>query len=230
VLVAALSLKLEILKSFVQCTLIYSHERHGPRQVRGRQYAGKAELNVQFEMAPFCERNRRASKDSEVASAAAFVHQALFPSIRIDLLPKSSIDVHIMVLDADTSILGCCALATMAASAAVAQAGVQMYGLVVGTAAVRILNLREKSATPSLPTDDHPTQQQWLVEPTKSESANASTELLLCGMPSLNATTCYVLQGPVHSMDAVKEVSHTLMQVITKHHASMAQSLFNEHT
>ena len=135
-----------------------------------------------------------------------------------------------MVLDADTSILGCCALATMAASAAVAQAGVQMYGLVVGTAAVRILNLREKSATPSLPTDSHPTQQQWLVEPTKSESANASTELLLCGMPSLNATTCYVLQGPVHSMDAVKEVSHTLMQVITKHHASMAQSLFNEHT
>ena len=142
-LVAVLSLKLEILKSFVQCTLIYSHERHGPRQVRGRQYAGKAELNVQFEMAPFCERNRRASKDSEVASAAAFVHQALFPSIRIDLLPKSSIDVHIMVLDADTSILGCCALATMAASAAVAQAGVQMYGLVVGTAAVRIFYLRE---------------------------------------------------------------------------------------
>ena len=229
-LVAVLSLKLEILKSFVQCTLIYSHERHGPRQVRGRQYAGKAELNVQFEMAPFCERNRRANKDSEVASAAAFVHQALFPSIRIDLLPKSSIDVHIMVLDADTSILGCCALATMAASAAVAQAGVQMYGLVVGTAAVRILNLREKSATPSLPTDSHPTQQQWLVEPTKSESANASTELLLCGMPSLNATTCYVLQGPVHSMDDVKEVYHTLMQVITKHHASMAQSLFNEHT
>ena len=142
-LVAVLSLKLEILKSFVQCTLIYSHERHGPRQVRGRQYAGKAELNVQFEMAPFCEKNRRASKDSEVASAAAFVHQALFPSIRIDLLPKSSIDAHIMVLDADTSILGCCALATMAASAAVAQAGVQMYGLVVGTAAVRIFYLRE---------------------------------------------------------------------------------------
>lgn len=142
-LVAVLLSKLEILKSYVQCTLIYSYERHGPRQVRGRQYAGKAELNVQFEMAPFCEKNRRASKDSEVASAAAFVHQALFPSIRIDLLPKSSIDAHIMVLDADTSILGCCALATMAASAAVAQAGVQMYGLVVGTAAVRIFYLRE---------------------------------------------------------------------------------------
>ena len=142
-LVAVLLSKLEILKSYVQCTLIYSYERHGPRQVRGRQYAGKAELNVQFEMAPFCEKNRRASKDSEVASAAAFVHQALFPSIRIDLLPKSSIDAHIMILDADTSILGCCALATMAASAAVAQAGVQMYGLVVGTAAVRIFYLRE---------------------------------------------------------------------------------------
>jgi len=31
-------------------------------------------------------------------------------------------------------------------------------------------------------------------------------------------------------MDNVKEVSHTLMQVLTKHHAAMAQSLFNEHT
>lgn len=225
-----LLLKLETLKSYVQCTLIHTHESHGPRQVRGRQYAGKAELNVQFEMAPFCEKNRRASKDSEVAGAAAFVHQALFPSIRIDLLPKSSIDVHIMVLDADTSLLGCCALATTAASAAVARAGVQMFGLVVGTAAVRILYLPEKSATPSLPTDSRPSQQQWLVEPTRSESANASTQLLLCGMPSLNITTCYVLQGPVDSMDCVKEVSHTLMHVTTKHHAAVAQSLFKEHT
>lgn len=225
-----LLLRLEILKSYVQCTLLHSYERHGPRQVRGRQYAGKAELNVQFEMAPFCEKNRRASKDSEVASAAAFVHQALFPSIRIDLLPKSSIDVHIMVLDADTSLLGCCALATTAASAAVAHAGVQMFGLVVGTAAVRLIYLQNKSATPSLPTGSHPTQQQWLVEPTKSESANASTQLLLCGMPSLNINTCYVLQGPVHSIDSVKDVSNTLMHVTTKHHAAVAQSLFNEHT
>ncbi|WFD42986.1 3'-5'-exoribonuclease [Malassezia psittaci] len=43
-------------------------------------------------------------KDVESPSAAALVEQALLPAIRLDLLPKASIDVYVTVLDLDTSI------------------------------------------------------------------------------------------------------------------------------
>ena len=89
-------------------------------------------------MAPFSEKERRSSRDTEAPVPAALVQQALLPAIRLDLLPKSSIDVHITVLDSDTSVLGCAAMGATAASAALAEAGVQMLGLVTGATAVRI--------------------------------------------------------------------------------------------
>lgn len=183
--------------------------------MRGRQYAGKAELTVQFEMAPFSEKTWRSSKESEIAGAAAFVQQALLPAIRLDLLPKSSIDVHIMVLDVDTSLLGCCALGVTAASAAIAEAGVQMLGLVVGASASAISTLSINDA-----------EQEWLVDPSKSESAHSNANLLVCGMPSLNITTCYIVQGPVYNTNALKETGKTLTQVTTQHHSMVAQALF----
>lgn len=120
------------------CTLRHSPS-HGPRQVRGRQYAGKAELNVAFNLAPFCDVQRhKPGKDVESPSCAALVEQALLPAIRLDLLPKASIDVHITVLDMDTSTAGCVALAVTAASVALAEAGIEMFGLVTGASAVRV--------------------------------------------------------------------------------------------
>jgi len=53
---------------------------------------------------------------------------------------------------------------------------------------------------------------------------------MICGLPALGMTTCYVLQGPVDSMNALKHVSNTLTQVTTKYHGLVAQSLYNEHT
>lgn len=110
---------------------------HGPRQVKGRQYAGKAELNVTFNMAPFADVQRfKPGRDVESPSAAALVQQALLPAIRLDLLPKASVDVYVTVLDMDTSMSGCIALAVTAASAALAEAGIEMFGLVTGATAV----------------------------------------------------------------------------------------------
>lgn len=116
-----------------------SHRRHGPRQVRGRQYAGKAELNVLFQLAPFCNTERmKPGKETELPGPASLVQQALLPALRLELLPKSSIDVHITVLDSDTSTLGLVAMGVSAASTALAQAGIEMLGMVMGSSAVRI--------------------------------------------------------------------------------------------
>lgn len=91
-----------------------------------------------FNMAPFSDVHRfKPGKDVESPGSAALVKQALLPAIRLDLLPKASIDVYITVLDMDTSVSGCIALATTAASAALAEAGIEMYGLVTGSTAVR---------------------------------------------------------------------------------------------
>lgn len=91
-----------------------------------------------FNMAPFSDVHRfKPGKDVESPGSAAQVKQALLPAIRLDLFPKASIDVYITVLDMDTSVSGCIALATTAASAALAEAGIEMYGLVTGSTAVR---------------------------------------------------------------------------------------------
>lgn len=63
------------------------------------------------------------------------VHQALVPAVRLELLPKSTIDVFISVLEND-GIESCVAAASIAASAALADAGIEMFGLVVACAAV----------------------------------------------------------------------------------------------
>lgn len=129
-------------RSFVQCKCPISYHSHGPRQVRGRQYAGKAELNVLFQLAPFCNAERvKPGKETGLSGPASLVQQALLPAIRLELLPKSSIDVHITVLDSDTSLLGLVAMGVSAASTALAQAGIEMLGMVMGSSAVRIYSM-----------------------------------------------------------------------------------------
>ena len=135
----ALFWNLETQRFSALCMSSMSYHSHGPRQVRGRQYAGKAELNVLFQLAPFCNTERmKPGKETELPGPASLVQQALLPALRLELLPKSSIDVHITVLDSDTSTLGLVAMGVSAASTALAQAGIEMLGMVMGSSAVRI--------------------------------------------------------------------------------------------
>jgi len=64
------------------------------------------------------------------------IHQALVPSLRLELLPKSCIDVFITILEND-GIEGCVASGSVAASTALADAGIEMFGLVMSCAGVR---------------------------------------------------------------------------------------------
>lgn len=93
-------------------------------------------------MAPFSLRQRqKPGKDTEKSGPASLIQQALLPAVRLELLPKSSIDVYVTVLDSDTSELGYSSLGVTAASAALAQAGVEMLGFVTGSTAVCIYTL-----------------------------------------------------------------------------------------
>ena len=74
-------------------------------------------------------------QDAEDRSIATLVHQALLPGVRLELLPKSSLDVFVMILEAD-ELAGVAAAASVAASTALAHAGVEMIGLVTSYSAV----------------------------------------------------------------------------------------------
>jgi len=202
---------------------------HGPRQSRGRQYASKALLSVLFQCAPFSGQERRKpGKDVELPELGAIVEQALLPAVRLELLPKASIDIHITVLDQDTSVLGGVALAVTAASAALAEAGVEMLGLVTGASA---------SALTPLPSSGK--DQQWVVDPSQEEAAHASAHLMVCSLPALGRTTCYTLRGPVYNWNQLQtvrnqlaatlltnQVTDTLYSITQKVHSVTAQALY----
>jgi exosome complex component MTR3 len=74
-------------------------------------------------------------QDAEDRSVAISIHQALESSVRLELFPKSTIDIFITIIEND-GIEGCVASGAVAASTALADAGIDMVGLVVSCTAV----------------------------------------------------------------------------------------------
>jgi exosome complex component MTR3 len=63
------------------------------------------------------------------------IHQAIGPSVRLDVLPKSIIDIFITIVESD-GIEGCVAAGSIAASTALTDAGIEVFGLVASCSAV----------------------------------------------------------------------------------------------
>ncbi|KIJ45731.1 hypothetical protein M422DRAFT_59846 [Sphaerobolus stellatus SS14] len=107
---------------------------YGPRQIKNAPYNDTGKLNVEVKFAPFSCKTRRAPlRDAEDRSISMLIQQSILPSLRLDLLPKSSIDIFITIIEND-GIEGCVASGSTAASAALADAGIEMYGLVTACA------------------------------------------------------------------------------------------------
>ena len=74
-------------------------------------------------------------QDAEDRSLSVAIQQALAASVRLELLPKSTVDVYIHILESD-GIEACVASGSVAASVALADAGIELFGLVASCAAV----------------------------------------------------------------------------------------------
>ena len=66
---------------------------------------------------------------------AIAVQQALLSSVRLETFPKATVDIFITVIETD-SMEGCVAAGTIAASTALAHAGIEVLGLVMSCSAV----------------------------------------------------------------------------------------------
>lgn len=106
----------------------------------------KGILSVDVRFAPFASAVRRAPKDSEGPALGSAIHAALLPAVILESVPKSSVDVHVYVIEADgpSSLL---AAAITASSAALAHARIELRGLITASCAVRLFYLHQQSHT-----------------------------------------------------------------------------------
>ncbi|KAI0273758.1 mRNA transport regulator 3 [Gloeopeniophorella convolvens] len=143
---------------------------YGPRQSKSFTYNEIGKLNVEVKFTPFSSVARRVPiRDAEDRSVANLVHQALASSVRLDLLPKSVIDIFVTVIECD-GLESCVAAATIAASTSLAKAGIELFGLVMSCAGAIV------------------GENTWL-DPTEEETRLASGTILCACMPALDATT-----------------------------------------
>ncbi|EIM90041.1 ribosomal protein S5 domain 2-like protein [Stereum hirsutum FP-91666 SS1] len=143
---------------------------YGPRQSKNTSYSENGRLNVEVKFSPFsCATRRAPLRDAEDRSVAVLIQQALTPSVRLELLPKSVIDIFVTVIENDGTE-GCVAAASLAASTALADAGIEMLGLVT-------------SCSSSLVGKD-----VWL-DPTEQETTLAEGNLVFACIPALGLVT-----------------------------------------
>ena len=107
---------------------------YGPREVaHRRQFSMRGQLTAELKFAPFsCYGARRGHQmDREEEELGLVVGEALSSTVCLHSYPKACIEVFLTVLQDDGGVL---AAALTASGLALADAGIQMYDLVVGGA------------------------------------------------------------------------------------------------
>ncbi|KAK9899476.1 ribosomal protein S5 domain 2-like protein [Cystobasidium minutum MCA 4210] len=184
---------------------------YGPHPTRkDAPFSAKAKLNVEVKWTPFASPGRRRvpGKDTEALGLSSQLAQALIPSLRLDLLPKSAIDLYVTILECDGPLDDMSSGVT-AASVALAQAGVQMYGFVVGCSAAL--------------TSIDGTLQPFL-DPTYQEAKQASGIASLACMPAMASATNISFSGSA-PRSTVKAIIAGLQETAAHIHTLAVQAI-----
>jgi len=144
------------------------------------------------------------TQDAEDRSIAVAIHQALVPSVRLELLPKSTVDIFITVIETD-GIEGCISSGVIAASTALADAGIEMLGLVVSCSAAVVGT------------------ETWL-DPTAEEARLSQGTFVLSCMPALDSVTSLWECGQMKT-EEVLACMNLCQERCTDIHSVVAQAL-----
>ncbi|KAF9013850.1 ribosomal protein S5 domain 2-type protein [Cyathus striatus] len=178
---------------------------YGPRQSKNVSFSDKGRLNVEVKFAPFsCRRRRAPMRDAEDRSIAVGIHQAVAPAVRLELLPKSTVDVFITVIEAD-GLEGCLSAGSIAASAALVDAGIEILGLVISCSAASI------------------NSEMWL-DPTEAEVKLSEGTLVLSCIPALDTVTSVWQSGSIKPRNIVSALN-VCQKRCSDIHTIVAQSL-----
>ncbi|CAD6892735.1 unnamed protein product [Tilletia controversa] len=174
------------------------------------------ELNVEVRLAPYAlPRRARPGKDVESASLSALVTQALLPSIRLDLLPKATLDIFITVLEADALDEGCAAASATLASTALADAGVDLHTTLAADAGM-------EADQPSSKAKKQPT---IYLDPTRAEASAAQANVTLCTMPALGTVTALYQGGGTLTWAQTEQGLDLLHEASSRIHYVVAQAI-----
>ncbi|KAJ1564339.1 3'-5'-exoribonuclease [Nowakowskiella sp. JEL0078] len=147
---------------------------------------------------------------------------SLTPSVRLDLYPKSAIDVFVHVIESD-GVAASFAAAVNAATLALADAGIEMLDFVVAASVVSVnINLFYFLLSDNFESFDP-------KDCTADEEAAQSGSLIMAYMPSLNEITHIVFNGEVGS-DLISKAIGQCVDATTRVQEVLSNTLANSMT
>ncbi|KAK3831625.1 MAG: 3' exoribonuclease family, domain 1-domain-containing protein [Linnemannia elongata] len=162
---------------------------YGPRPVKraGQGFSDRGTLNCEIKFATFsCVKRRGTMRDAQEKELSQILSQGLTPAVRLELFPKSNVDIYITVLESD-GWGSCIAAAFTVASVALAHAGIEMLDLVAGGGSI----------TP-----------QIFMDADLEEEKFQQGSIVLAYMPSLNQTTHVLQTGKAEGAIISQSVEH----------------------
>ncbi|CAE7088013.1 unnamed protein product [Rhizoctonia solani] len=186
---------------------------YGPREIKsGSSYTEHGRLKVEVKFSPFsCTRRRAPIRDAESPTLASQIHQSILPAVRLELFPKSQLDVYVHILEVD-GVESCVGAAATAASAALADAGIDMLGLAISCTTAISKSPEGKLAL--------------LLDPNGQEAEAARGLLMVTCLPALGTVTNIVQTGLVQPDEVITSMDVCMKQCEDIHFV-VAQSLLD---
>ncbi|KAG9062814.1 hypothetical protein KI688_005120 [Linnemannia hyalina] len=188
---------------------------YGPRPVKraGQGFSDRGTLNCEIKFATFsCVKRRGTMRDAQEKELSQILSQGLTPAVRLELFPKSNVDIYITVLESD-GWGSCIAAAFTVASVALAHAGIEMLDLVAGCSASYIPT--SIPSTSSSTTSEAPSEgatgsitPQIFMDADLEEEKFQQGSIVLAYMPSLNQTTHVLQSGKAEGAIISQSVEH----------------------
>ncbi|KAI7855832.1 ribosomal protein S5 domain 2-type protein [Circinella umbellata] len=178
---------------------------YGPRQLKRAGFSSNGTLNCEFKFSTFsCTKRRAHMRDSEEKGYSQVLVQALAPAVRLELLPKSAIDIYVNVLENDGTS-SCLAAAIVAASTALADAGIEMLDQVTACSAVL-------------------SKKQIIMDGTELEEQQKDGNMVVSYMPSLNEVT-HILQSGISEAATTSQAIEQCIDGCSKIYSVMSTAL-----
>mmetsp|Transcript_13373 Transcript_13373/g.22238 ORF Transcript_13373/g.22238 Transcript_13373/m.22238 type:complete len:297 (-) Transcript_13373:93-983(-) len=140
------------------------------------------------------------------------LNDAIAPSVRLDRLPKCVVDVFVLVLQSDGSVLPA---AITAASLALADAGIELFDL-VSSCSVAVVDGEETDKGDSI-----------LADPNESELLKSRSQLTLATLPNCREVTFWEQTGRI-SASTSSEAIELARDGCATVHKFMRESLINK--
>eukprot|EP00562_Extubocellulus_spinifer_P007769 CAMPEP_0178507044 /NCGR_PEP_ID=MMETSP0696-20121128/20011_1 /TAXON_ID=265572 /ORGANISM="Extubocellulus spinifer, Strain CCMP396" /LENGTH=329 /DNA_ID=CAMNT_0020136509 /DNA_START=249 /DNA_END=1238 /DNA_ORIENTATION=+ len=131
----------------------------------------------------------RATTQQEIELSSGLA-DAIAPTIRLDRLPKSVVDVFVLVLQSDGSVLPS---AITAASLALADAGIELFDL-VSSCSVAVIDSDEKGSSSD---KSNKCELTLLADPTEKELIKPRGEVTLAVLPNWREVTFWEQTGRI---------------------------------